>query len=107
MGTGHQRPSSAVLQPFSKPHVAPPLPLALEMSLAKPAGRADPCVKLFSVFYGVMVGQRLDRQGLSVAMPGWVGFVPRAVMERFKASCAGSRSGSAQQQNEQARSPRW
>lgn len=84
MGTGHQRPSSPLLQPVSKPLVALPLPLALEMSLAKPAGCAEPCIKLFGVFYGGVVRQRLDRQGLTVAMSEQVGVVPWAVMEQFK-----------------------
>lgn len=84
MGTGHQRPSSPLLQPVSKRLVALPLPLALEMSLAKPAGRAEPCIKLFGVFYGGVVRQRLDRQGLTVAMSERVGVIPWAVMEQFK-----------------------
>lgn len=111
MGTGHQRPSSAVLQPISKPLVAPLLLLALEVSLAKPAGCVDPCIKLFGGFYGVVVGQRFDQQGLSVAMPGRVGVVPWTAMEQFKplcgTSCSVSATGSAEQQDERARSPNW
>lgn len=80
VGRGCQRPSSTVLQPVSKPFTAPSLPLALEMSLTKPAGHVDPCLKLFGVFNGGVVGRRLDWQGLSVAMPGRVGVVPWVVI---------------------------
>lgn len=78
----HQRSCFAVFQALSKPLAVPSLPLALEMSLAKPAGSGDLCIKHLGVFYGAMVRQRLDRQGLSVAMPSWVGIVPWAIMKQ-------------------------
>lgn len=83
------------------------------MSLAKSAGSADPYVQLHGGFYGGVVGQRLDQQGLSEVTPGQVGVIPWAVLEQFKPPCVPSWSsqppvtGSAQQQHKQTWSPNW